>query len=123
MRRRPPRATRTDRLFPYTTLFRSPCRFPRDRHRRLARYLAFTLGNFMTTDLQNTIEAAWDARDTRGLTTTGAVREAVGARSEGHPSELQSLMSSSGAVFFLKNKRDDILHRLSQLPTDERIRR
>ena len=31
----------------------------------------------MTTDLQNTIEAAWDARDTLGLTTTGAVREAV----------------------------------------------
>src|SRR3546814_14947679 len=55
-----------------------PCRFPRDRHRRLARYLAFTLGNFMTTDLQSTIEAAWDARDTLGLTTTGAVRGEVG---------------------------------------------
>ena len=31
----------------------------------------------MTTDLQSTIEAAWDARDTLGLTTQGAVREAV----------------------------------------------
>lgn len=31
----------------------------------------------MTTDLQATIEAAWDARDTLGLTTTGAVRDAV----------------------------------------------
>ncbi len=31
----------------------------------------------MTTDLQATIEAAWDARDTLGLTTQGAVREAV----------------------------------------------
>jgi len=31
------------------------------------------------TDLQTTIEAAWDARDTLGLTTTGAVREAVEA--------------------------------------------
>ncbi len=31
----------------------------------------------MTTDLQSTIEAAWDTRDTLGLTTTGAVREAV----------------------------------------------
>jgi len=31
----------------------------------------------MTSDLQSTIEAAWDARDTLGLTTTGAVREAV----------------------------------------------
>ena len=31
----------------------------------------------MTTDLQSTIEAAWEARDTLGLTTTGVVREAV----------------------------------------------
>ena len=31
----------------------------------------------MSTDLQATIEAAWDARDTLGLTTTGAVRDAV----------------------------------------------
>ena len=31
----------------------------------------------MTTDLQSTIEAAWDTRHTLGLTTTGAVREAV----------------------------------------------
>ncbi|NYF32735.1 MULTISPECIES: 2,3,4,5-tetrahydropyridine-2,6-dicarboxylate N-succinyltransferase [Sphingopyxis] len=31
----------------------------------------------MTTDLQSTIEAAWDTRDTLGLTTTGAVRDAV----------------------------------------------
>ncbi|MGF7150527.1 2,3,4,5-tetrahydropyridine-2-carboxylate N-succinyltransferase [Sphingomonas zeicaulis] len=31
----------------------------------------------MTTDLQSTIEAAWEARDTLGFTTTGAVREAV----------------------------------------------
>jgi 2,3,4,5-tetrahydropyridine-2-carboxylate N-succinyltransferase len=35
------------------------------------------MGNFMSTDLQSTIEAAWDARDTLGLTTQGAVREAV----------------------------------------------
>ena len=33
----------------------------------------------MSTDLQTTIEAAWDARDMLGLTTTGAVREAVDA--------------------------------------------
>ncbi|AHE57047.1 2,3,4,5-tetrahydropyridine-2,6-carboxylate N-succinyltransferase [Sphingomonas sanxanigenens DSM 19645 = NX02] len=31
----------------------------------------------MTTDLQSTIETAWEARDTLGFTTTGAVREAV----------------------------------------------
>ena len=34
---------------------------------------------FMSTDLQSTIEAAWDARETLGLTTTGAVRDAVEA--------------------------------------------
>ncbi|WP_062767592.1 2,3,4,5-tetrahydropyridine-2,6-dicarboxylate N-succinyltransferase [Sphingopyxis terrae] len=33
----------------------------------------------MTTDLQSTIEAAWDARETLGLTTTGVVRDAVEA--------------------------------------------
>ncbi len=37
----------------------------------------------MSTDLQSTIEAAWDARDTLGLTTTGAVREAVETALEG----------------------------------------
>lgn len=37
----------------------------------------------MSTDLQSTIEAAWDARDTLGLTTQGAVREAVETALEG----------------------------------------
>ncbi|MBB6426407.1 2,3,4,5-tetrahydropyridine-2,6-dicarboxylate N-succinyltransferase [Sphingopyxis sp. JAI128] len=37
----------------------------------------------MTTDLQSTIEAAWETRDTLGLTTTGAVREAVDGALEG----------------------------------------
>src|SRR3546814_12381463 len=64
MIRRPPRSTRTDTLFPYTTLFRSP---------------AAALGIEMTTDLQTTIDAAWDARDTLGVTTRGPVREAVEA--------------------------------------------
>jgi 2,3,4,5-tetrahydropyridine-2-carboxylate N-succinyltransferase len=41
--------------------------------------LGRNLGNFMSTDLQSTIEAAWDARETLGLTTTGAVRDAVEA--------------------------------------------
>src|SRR3546814_15133919 len=71
MIRRPPRSTRTYTLFPYTTLFRS--------HRRLARRPAAALGIEMTTDLQTTIDAAWDARDTLGVTTRGPVREAVEA--------------------------------------------
>ncbi|MGQ3100310.1 MAG: 2,3,4,5-tetrahydropyridine-2,6-dicarboxylate N-succinyltransferase [Sphingopyxis solisilvae] len=37
----------------------------------------------MTTDLQTTIDAAWEARDTLGLTTAGAVRDAVETAIEG----------------------------------------
>src|SRR3546814_272998 len=37
MIRRPPRSTRTDTLFPYTTLFRSPCGWPAPAHRRWSR--------------------------------------------------------------------------------------
>src|SRR3546814_691379 len=55
------------------------CRLSRHRHRRLARQLAFSLGIFMTSDLQTTIEAAWDARNTLGVTMRGPMREAVAA--------------------------------------------
>src|SRR3546814_8273213 len=55
------------------------CRFPCDRHRRLARRPAAALGIEMTTDLQTMIDAAWDACDTLGLTTRGPVREEVEA--------------------------------------------
>src|SRR3546814_5403984 len=76
MIRRPPRSTRTDTLFPYTTLFRSlpPRRADRD-DRRLPR------------------------------TSSGARRRAR-RRPEEHTSELQSLMRSSYAVFSLKKKTD-----------------
>src|SRR3546814_7663119 len=89
MIRRPPRSTRTDTLFPYTTLFRSrhagrPCRSVREgRHsgrriegvaRRLARRAR------KSTDVEGQV------------------------RSEEHTSELQSLMRISYAVFCLKKK-------------------
>src|SRR3546814_6687398 len=80
MIRRPPRSTRTDTLFPYTTLFRSEdgCgRGPlRHRQRRLRAVLA--------------------------VHDRHARRE---ERSEEHTSELQSLMRISYAVFCLKKKR------------------
>src|SRR3546814_2114760 len=87
MIRRPPRSTRTDTLFPYTTLFRSGAARA-DREAVLAaRHLA-------------------DRRNHR----SGAAGEAFGElaafrRSEEHTSELQSLMRISYAVFCLKKKK------------------
>src|SRR3546814_7895343 len=95
MIRRPPRSTRTDTLFPYTTLFRSgilkiespcytidiknlPCKVePRNR---------FTLKGFRIYILQ--------------IHSTTSHK----LRSEEHTSELQSLMRISYAVFCLKKK-------------------
>src|SRR3546814_4486736 len=92
MIRRPPRSTRTDTLFPYTTLFRSfgvaqPIMQPRRRHRALPHRDA---------DLVEPRD------DIAGSVETG--EEAVGKRSEEHTSELQSLMRISYAVFCLKKK-------------------
>src|SRR3546814_3553556 len=77
MIRRPPRSTRTDTLFPYTTLFRS--RVPRPP---------------VLPDEQ--------VQDLRGRFRLGRRRP---VRSEEHTSELQSLMRISYAVFCLKKKK------------------
>src|SRR3546814_5938810 len=79
MIRRPPRSTRTDTLFPYTTLFRSVF----VGLRRPAGILDRLLGGR---------HAEHD--------------EAVEDRSEEHTSELQSLMRNSYAVFCLKKKKN-----------------
>src|SRR3546814_3203795 len=102
MIRRPPRSTRTDTLFPYTTLFRSLC------HRRVvtspslaisARNLTLTLGT-----------GAAPVEVLRGIdldVSEGEVVALLGpsGRSEEHTSELQSLMRISYAVFCLKTKK------------------
>src|SRR3546814_8363127 len=98
MIRRPPRSTRTDTLFPYTTLFRSD----------------------VTTQIDETVaQALTQAKRRRGI---GGVFLAEAAeielhagerqgdarplpRSEEHTSELQSLMRISYAVFCLKKKK------------------
>src|SRR3546814_2445798 len=89
MIRRPPRSTRTDTLFPYTTLFRSPRRSPlpdncaipaaasASHHCRYHRYPRCHHGH---------------------------------SRSEEHTSELQSLMRISYAVFCLKKKQTSSLN-------------
>src|SRR3546814_4367283 len=85
MTRRPPRSTRTDTLFPYTTLFRSAgLGFDPDLNLPRAGQLA-----------QRLAAAGIDL---------GSVTDIV-LRSEEHTSELQSLMRISYAVFCLKKKK------------------
>src|SRR3546814_1898436 len=92
MIRRPPRSTRTDTLFPYTTLFRSPCNIifryhsRRPRCRQPSRSHPDRRGGTM-----NKITIVTDAWYPQ--------------RSEEHTSELQSLMRISYAVFCLKKKK------------------
>src|SRR3546814_10550776 len=90
MIRRPPRSTRTDTLFPYTTLFRSlpvGVRTPDGNHRSPAALID------------------WLARHRAWVDFAVAARGALlFRRSEEHTSELQSLMRISYAVFCLKKK-------------------
>src|SRR3546814_5343319 len=89
MIRRPPRSTRTDTLFPYTTLFRSPA-------------IADAVGAPARV-------GGLSVRARRGPADRGAARLVAGDRaadrSEEHTSELQSLMRISYAVFCLKKKK------------------
>src|SRR3546814_4527550 len=84
MIRRPPRSTRTDTLFPYTTLFRSTL-------------LAFTWHSLVVQTHVHRVSVT--------VTHGGeAKRVSPHERSEEHTSELQSLMRISYAVFCLKKK-------------------
>src|SRR3546814_11328251 len=91
MIRRPPRSTRTDTLFPYTTLFRSL-----DRPRRFRRIVI----HHAVDPLDLVDDPRRAARQE-----TGVEGIDVGGRSEEHTSELQSLMRISYAVFCLKKKK------------------
>src|SRR3546814_17059261 len=92
MIRRPPRSTRTDTLFPYTTLFRSPA--------------------VWRINIEAAAAPAGIPQQTVGIRHR-AVRTALArgnggedlSRSEEHTSELQSLMRISYAVFCLKKKK------------------
>src|SRR3546814_4662582 len=93
MIRRPPRSTRTDTLFPYTTLFRS-ADANAGRFRRIDRPWRWH------ADRQCDDRAKLWWRHYRN----GRADEAGSRRSEEHTSELQSLMRISYAVFCLKKK-------------------
>src|SRR3546814_9761918 len=100
MRRRPPRSTRTDTLFPYTTLLRSGQLKPGDT------VIEATSGN--TGVALAMVCAARGYNFVAIMTETFSMERrklcAPTARSEEHTSELQSLMRISYAVFCLKKK-------------------
>src|SRR3546814_9929733 len=103
MIRRPPRSTRTDPLFPYTTLFRSLRRSGRNpRHARDCHGLLHPSGSTMETWVFSR-RLQWSAKDDR--TRSGRRLAGAAQRSEEHTSELQSLMRISYAVFCLKKKK------------------
>src|SRR3546814_5049753 len=91
MIRRPPRSTRTDTLFPYTTLFRSAAVFVKD------------VKNLVLTSYYD-MPAVVTQSDGSTRPITLAVAQPMNTRSEEHTSELQSLMRISYAVFCLKKK-------------------
>src|SRR3546814_12921664 len=99
MIRRPPRSTRTDTLFPYTTLFRS-----------ITEYGAFVELEAGIEGLVHVSEMCWTKKNVHPgkIVSTSQEVEVVILevdRSEEHTSELQSLMRISYAVFCLKKKK------------------
>src|SRR3546814_11441457 len=94
MIRRPPRSTRTDTLFPYTTLFRSGV----DQPPCLIREIVASQDDRMPGTQRPEI-----ADD--GFDIIPDLQQHEALRSEEHTSELQSLMRISYAVFCLKKKK------------------
>src|SRR3546814_2640306 len=110
MMRRPPRSTRTDTLFPYTTLFRSPAagrrqilKFPtRKRHATLLHASSAQRPGRPRSRIRRVV---------RRPASKGA------GRSEEHTSELTSLMRISYDVYYLQNKKIRTQHSHTPLIT------
>src|SRR3546814_3880097 len=101
MIRRPPRSTRTDTLFPYTTLFRSCIELPDALLAQPCVSADPDAHHSAQRDCERKLEQSRPGRDL-----ASAVRRCLLAcRSEEHTSELQSLMRISYAVFCLKKKK------------------
>src|SRR3546814_8549146 len=117
MIRRPPRSTRTDILFPYTTLFRSRRPSPQDglihHSDRGVQYLAMNYTQRLAeAKLVPSVGSVGDSYDNALAETINGLYKAEviwrqrswpSVRSEEHTSELQSIMRISYAVFCLKN--------------------
>src|SRR3546814_2598377 len=96
MIRRPPRSTRTDTLFPYTTLFRSgPL---------LEAAAAAMIGLAGQQELRETLRPAQGVGAFQHFQQRAGAQLQRAVRSEEHTSELQSLMRISYAVFCLNKK-------------------
>src|SRR3546814_6086561 len=101
MIRRPPRSTRTDTLFPYTTLFRSPA---------LTIHLAWSEARLVSNYILLPLPFGphlLEMRITADLF-QAYLKCPMKCRSEEHTSELQSLMRNSYAVFCLKKNKNKI---------------
>src|SRR3546814_8362440 len=118
MIRRPPRSTRTDTLFPYTTLVRSLQGLPGDLRDAIAYASEIT---FLQNLAQVPASRAYSmAEMTKAgvqfyVPTDDEIAAWAEARSEEHTSELTSLMRISYAVFCLKTKKHDAI--ISNTPT------
>src|SRR3546814_3646493 len=110
MIRRPPRSTRTDTLFPYTTLFRS------DAERVTSNESDMNVENY---NYDYTIHNSGTLEFLRSEALTFALM----IRSEEHTSELKSLMRTTYAVFCSKKTISSPNHiRTSYVPTSTNIR-
>src|SRR3546814_3136417 len=114
MIRRPPRSTRTDTLFPYTTLFRSPGvgSSPLNRavtHNTVSAASAPGETDFACVQFSTAVSAKPAIRAAAKPNSISCACHNVACggsgRSEEHTSELQSLMRISYAVFCLKKKK------------------
>src|SRR3546814_6143551 len=105
--RRPPRSTRTDTLFPSTTLFRSHC-----RSSGRACCQAGSLGRRACQGRRGTHDGHPPVREVGRTMANSLGIDPHIHRSEEHTSELQSLMRISYAVFCLKKKK------ITQLSSD-----
>src|SRR3546814_2097863 len=105
MLRRPPRYTRTDTRFPYTTLFRSRSwKSDPGRLSRLEGIIDIYVARYVATHPSPSFETA-NCFPARYFLTLRKLDSLPATRSEEHTSELQSLMRISYAVFCLHKKK------------------
>src|SRR3546814_3310602 len=111
MHRPPPRATRTDTLVPYTTLFRSPAACAWSAHspskptKTGSKPTATSIWTNCASRRKPNYAKPHDQHHDRQIAELDAHNPRSG-RSEEHTSELQSLMRTSYAVFCLKKKNN-----------------